>query len=74
MSKSYFFFGLVKTHPEDVQRVSRTEGSMVIGGSEKRHQKVVDLVGTLQDEFKKDPPQTPGEERMIMLDVMKKFR
>lgn len=74
MGKSYFFFGLVKTHPEDEKRVSRTDGSMVVGGSKQRHQKVVDLVGTLEDEFKKDPPQTPGEERMIMLDVMKKFR
>ncbi len=74
MGKSYFFFGVVKTHPEDDQRVSRSENSVVMGGSKERHQKVVDMVGKLQDEFRKDPPQTPGEERMIMLDVMKKFR
>ena len=74
MGKSYFFLGLVRSHPEDVGRTSRGGGYHVQGGSKEKHEKTVEMCQELTKEFRKDPPQTPGEERMIMLDVMKKFR
>jgi hypothetical protein len=73
MSKSYFFFGFVPTHPEDKKRVSATRDYKVQGGSKERHEKTVEIVQEISKEFKKDPPQTPGEERMILLDVVKRI-
>jgi len=74
MAKSYFFLGAVRTHPEDETRVSKGKDYHVQGGSKAEHEKAVEIVQEVSREFRKDPPQTPGEERMILLDVMKKIR
>jgi len=73
MGKTYFFLGLVRSHPEDVGRASKGGDFHVQGGSKEKHEKAVEICQELSKEFRKDPPQTPGEERMIMLDVMKKY-
>lgn len=72
MGKTYFFLGSVRTHPEDKIRVSMGDDYRVAGGSRDEHEKAVEIVQEVSKEFKKDPPQTPGEERMILLDVIKK--
>lgn len=74
MSKSYFFFGLVQTHPEDEVRASTGEDFQVQGGSKEIHDKTVEMVQEISKEFRKDPPQTEGEERIIVLDIVRKFR
>jgi len=73
MAKSYFFLGAVRTHPEDKVRVSKGKDYHIQGGSKAEHQKAVEIVQEVSREFHKDPPQTPGEERMIVLDVLKKI-
>ena len=73
MSKSYFFFGSVQTHPEDKVRISSGSDFSVCGGSKVEHEKVVEIVQEISKEFRKDPPQTPGESRMILQDVLKKI-
>jgi uncharacterized protein YpuA (DUF1002 family) len=73
MGKTYFFLGAVRTHPEDEIRMSREKDYQVAGGSKADHEKAVEIVQEVSKEFRKDPPQTPGEERMIMLDVLKKI-
>lgn len=73
MGKSYFFFGTVRTHPEDETRISTGADYSVCGGSKTEHEKVVEIVQEVRKEFRKDPPQTSGEERMILLDVLKKI-
>lgn len=73
MGKTYFFLGLIRSHPEDTERASRGGDYHVQGGSKEKHEKTVELCNDLSKEFRKDPPQTPGEERMIMLDVMKRY-
>lgn len=73
MGKSYFIFGFAPTHPEDATRVTAGAGYRVQGGSKARHEKTVAIVQEISKEFRKDAPQTPGEERMIMLDVLKKM-
>lgn len=72
MGKSYFFLGAVRTHPEDKRRVTSGNDYRVYGGSKEKHQKTVELCQELSKEFEKDPPQTPGEARMIMRDVVRK--
>lgn len=74
MAKSYFFLAAVPTHPEDAKRVTRKEGYQVLGGSKAQHEKTVAIVHDISSEFKKDPPQTIGEQRMIINDVLKKHR
>jgi uncharacterized protein YpuA (DUF1002 family) len=74
MSKSYFFFGQVRTHPEDDVRISRGKDYQVQGGSKAAHEKAVEVVQEISKEFKKDPPQTPGETRMILQEVVKRVR
>lgn len=74
MSKSYFFFGFGPTHPENKPRVSQAEDALVVGGSKEDHEKMVDMTQAMSEEFRKDPPQTVGEQRMIMLEVARKFR
>lgn len=73
MGKSYFFLGAVRTHPEDETRVSSGKDYAVCGGSKAEHEKAVEIVQEVSKEFRKDPPQTPGESRMILLDVLKKI-
>lgn len=72
MGTSYFFFGSVRTHPEDKKRVSVGDDYRVQGGSKAEHEKTVEVVEKLSREFRKDPPQTPGEARMILTEVLKK--
>jgi hypothetical protein len=74
MAKTYFFLGSVRTHPEDEMRISNGKDYAVAGGSKAEHEKAVEIVQEVSKEFRKDPPQTPGEERMIMLDVMKRVK
>lgn len=74
MGKSYFFLAAVPTHPEDKKRVTRKEGFQVHGGSRDQHEKTVQIVQDISVEFKKDPPQTVGEQRMIIQDVLKRNR
>lgn len=73
MGKTYFFLGLVRSHPEDVGRASKGGDYHVQGGSKENHEKAVEMCQALSKEFRKDPPQTPGEERMILQEVTKKF-
>lgn len=74
MGKSYFIFGFAPTHPEDKPRVSAGDDYQVAGGSKEIHQKQVEIAQEISKEFRKDPPQTDGEARMILLDVVKKVR
>ena len=74
MSKSYFIFGIVKTHPEDDIRMSQGPGYQVAGGSKASHEKATEIVREVSEEFRKDPPQTPGETRMILEEVVKRVR
>lgn len=74
MSKSYFFFGAVPTHPEDDVRISKGPDYQVAGGSKDAHKKAVEIVREIRDEFKRDPPQTPGEARMILIEAAKRVR
>jgi hypothetical protein len=46
----------------------------VAGGSKAIHEKQVEIVQEISKEFRKDPPQTEGEARMILLDVVKKVK
>jgi len=71
--KKYFFFGRV-TAPAAEKRVTVGADWHVQGGEKEDHQKAVEIVHEISREFKKDPPQTPGEARMIMLEVTKKVR
>lgn len=73
MTKSFFFLGLLPTHPEDRCRVSSGRDHQVRGGSKERHEQAAETCRELSKEFRKDPPQTPGEARMIMLDVVKRI-
>jgi hypothetical protein len=70
----YFFFGAIPTHPEDEPRVSQGQDYAVAGGSKDTHEKVVEIVREVRREFRKDPPQTPGEARMILLEAARRFR
>lgn len=73
MTKSFFFLGLIPTHPEDERRITSGADHHVEGGSKERHEKAVETCRELSNEFRKDPPQTPGEARMIMMDVVKRI-
>jgi hypothetical protein len=74
MGKSYFIFGFAPTHPEDQSRVSAGDDYHVSGGSKAIHEKQVEIAQEISREFRKDPPQTDGEARMILLDVVKKVK
>ena len=42
------------------------------GGTQDHHDQAVEFVTHVDREFQKDPPQTPGEARMIVRDAAKK--
>jgi hypothetical protein len=73
MAKSYFFLGFVRTHPEDEKRTTSGRDYRVHGGSKEEHERTVELVNGISKEFRRDPPQTPGEARMILMEATKKF-
>lgn len=71
--KNYFFFGRINA-PSAEKRITAGDDWHVQGGDKEQHQKAVEVVHEISQEFKKDPPQTPGEARMIMLEAVKKVR
>lgn len=74
MGKSFYFFGQVHG-PDDGQRritIDNDRGIRIEGGGKEEHEQVVELTREVAHEFKKDPPQTPGEFNLIVLDAAKK--
>lgn len=67
----HFIAGLVGGGDGEV-RVTKGENFVVGGGAKERHEQAVDFVTEVDKEFRKDPPQTPGELRMIVRDAAKK--
>lgn len=53
-------------------RITKSESFLVGGGTQDHHDQAVEFVTHVDREFKKDPPQTPGEARMIVRDAAKK--
>ena len=74
MGKSFFFFGNVHGPDEGQRRITidRERGIRVDGGGKEDHEQVVELTREVSKEFEKDPPQTPGEFNLIVLDAAKK--
>lgn len=67
----HFIAGVVSGHDGHL-RVTKGENFIVGGGKKERHEQAVDLVQEVDKEFRRDPPQTPGEARMVVRDAAKK--
>lgn len=69
--RGHFIAGLVPDHDGHV-RITRGERYVVAGGDKDRHEQTAEFVAEVDREFRKDPPQTPGEARMIVREAAKK--
>lgn len=69
--KDHFILGMVK--PEEGQvRITRSERYVVGGGTKETHEQAVEFVHEVDREMKRNPPETPGELRMIVRDAARK--
>ncbi len=67
----HFIAGVVNDHDGHL-RVTKGENFVVGGGKKEQHEQAVDLVQEVDKEFRRDPPQTPGEARMVVSEAAKK--
>ncbi|MBI4565871.1 MAG: hypothetical protein HY716_14380 [Planctomycetes bacterium] len=69
--RNHFILGKVLEGDGHV-RVTRGERFLVSGGTEGSHRRAADCIHDIDKEIRRDPPQTPGEMRMIVRDAAKK--
>ncbi len=53
-------------------RITKSERFVVGGGTKESHERAADFVHEIDKEMVKNPPETPGELRMIVADAAKK--
>lgn len=70
--KDHFVLGMVPPEEGHV-RVTRSERTVVAGGTKETHERAVEFVHEVDRELKRNPPETPGELRMIVRDAAKKI-
>ena len=67
----HFILGVVPKG-DDHHRVTRAERYVVQGGTKETHEQAAEFVAEVDREYVKDPPQTPGEHRMIVKEAARK--
>lgn len=70
--KTFCFLHGIAFSSDGQKRVTVGEGYRVDGGTEEHHEQLADLTAEVSKEVRKDPPQTQGELRMVVIDAMKK--